>query len=63
MAASHTVPELSVSHNSERLVPRQGVLTLSGYNIMVRVERGHLLIRDAIGREQREARFSRVGHG
>jgi CRISPR-associated endonuclease Cas1 len=63
MAASHTVPELSVSHNSQRLTPRHGVLTLSGYGIMARIERGHLVLRDAIGREQREGRFSRVGHG
>jgi CRISPR-associated endonuclease Cas1 len=63
MAASHTVLEVSDSLNSRPLVPRQGVLTLSGYGIVARVERGHLILRDAIGSEHREARLSRVGHG
>jgi CRISPR-associated endonuclease Cas1 len=63
MAASNTVPEPSGSLNSWPLVPRQGVLTLSGYGIVVRVERGHLILRDAIGQERREARFARIGHG
>ena len=63
MAASATVPELSESLNSRPLVPRQGVLTLSGYGIVARVERGHLILRDAIGAEQREACFARIGHG
>jgi CRISPR-associated endonuclease Cas1 len=63
MAASDTVPELLDSLNSRPLTPRQGVLTLSGYGIVARVERGHLILRDAIGHEQREARFARIGHG
>ena len=63
MAASPTVLELSESLNFTPLVPRHGVLTLSGYGIVVRVDRGHLILRDAIGPEQREARFARIGHG
>jgi CRISPR-associated endonuclease Cas1 len=63
MAASDTVTELSESLNSRPLVPRRGVVTLSGYGIVARVERGHLILKDAIGPEQREARFARIGHG
>ena len=63
MAASDTVSELLESLNSRPLVPRQGVLILSGYGIAARVERGHLILKDAIGPEQREARFARIGHG
>jgi CRISPR-associated endonuclease Cas1 len=53
MAASKTVPQLSQSHNS--IVPRHGVVTLFGYGIQVRVDRGHLLLDDV--------RLPRVGHG
>jgi CRISPR-associated endonuclease Cas1 len=63
MAASHTVSELSESLNSRTLVPRHGVVTLSGYGIVARVERGHLILKDSVGPEQREARFARIGHG
>ena len=42
---------------------RQGVVTLSGYGINVRVDRGHLLIEDGIASDRRHARFPRVGHG
>ena len=63
MAASDTVSELRQSLNSRALVPRHGVVTLSGYGIVARVERGHLILKDAIGPEQREARFARIGHG
>jgi CRISPR-associated endonuclease Cas1 len=45
------------------MVSRYGVLTLSGYGIQVRVDRGHLLIEDGIGGERRHYRFPRVGHG
>src|SRR5450432_1861934 len=42
---------------------RHGVVTLSGYGINVRVDRGHLLVEDGIGADRHKARFSRVGHG
>jgi CRISPR-associated endonuclease Cas1 len=42
---------------------RQGVVTLSGYGINVRVDRGHLLVEDGIGADRQRARFPRVGHG
>ena len=61
MAATKTVPQLAQSHNSLR--PRHGVVTLSGYGIQVRVDRGHLLLEDGIGTERHQARFPRVGHG
>jgi CRISPR-associated endonuclease Cas1 len=47
---------------NELITPRNGVLTLSGYGISLRVERGHLLVEDGIG-ERRTARISRVRHG
>ena len=45
------------------LAPRHGVVTLFGYGIQVRVDRGHLIIEDGIGADRRHARFPRVGHG
>src|SRR6266849_4318932 len=60
MAATKTVSQLPLSHNS---VPRHGVLTLFGYGIQVRVDRGHLSIEDGIGPERYRYRLSRVGHG
>ena len=61
MAATKTVSQLSQSYNS--LTPRHGVVTLFGYGIQVRVDRGHLLLEDGIGPDRRQARFPRVGHG
>ena len=40
-----------------------GVVTLSGYGIVVRVDRGHLLLQDGIASERRQGRLPRVGHG
>src|SRR5437660_9376449 len=45
------------------VAPQKGVVTLFGYGINVRVDRGHLLFEDGIGATRRHARFSRVGHG
>ncbi len=42
---------------------RHGVVTLSGYGISVRVDRGHLLVEDGIAGNRQQARFPRVGHG
>jgi CRISPR-associated endonuclease Cas1 len=53
--------QLALSHNL--LTPRHGVLTLSGYGVQVRVDRGHLLLEDGIGANRYRARFPRVGHG
>ena len=61
MAAAKTVPQLPQSHNS--LTPRHGVVTLFGYGIQARVDRGHLILEDGIGANRRRGRLSRVGHG
>ncbi|MGA2336750.1 MAG: CRISPR-associated endonuclease Cas1 [Terriglobales bacterium] len=60
MAAAKNVYQLPQSHNS---VPRHGVLTLFGYGIQVRVDRGHLVVEDGIGAERYYYRLPRVGHG
>ena len=65
MAASLTVPQLSPDNNSSSpipLVPRRGVLTLFGYGISVRLDRGHLVVEDGVGSLRRRARLPRVGH-
>jgi CRISPR-associated endonuclease Cas1 len=61
MAATKTVYQVPPSHNS--LAPRHGVVTLFGYGIQVRVDRGHLLLEDGIGSDRIRYRFPRVGHG
>jgi len=45
------------------ITPRHGVVTLFGYGIQARVDRGHLLLEDGIGAARRHARFGRIGHG
>lgn len=63
MAATQTVPHLPQSRNSrESVTPRHGVVTLFGYGIKVRVERGHLIFEDGIGPVRRDGRIPRVGH-
>jgi CRISPR-associated endonuclease Cas1 len=47
----------------EPIVPRLGVVTLHGYGVSVRVERGHLIMEDGIGPVRRYGRFPRVNHG
>jgi CRISPR-associated endonuclease Cas1 len=61
MAATATVSQLFQPRNS--LTPRHGVVTLYGYGITVQVDRGHLILKDGIGRDRRETRYPRVGHG
>jgi CRISPR-associated endonuclease Cas1 len=61
MAASATVSQLPLSRNL--LTPRHGVVTLHGYGISAHVNRGHLILKDGIGSDRREARLPRVGHG
>src|SRR5579872_2754186 len=70
MAAITTLPHPSSACNSggifstKKTVPsRHGVLTLSGYGINVRVERGHLVLDDGIGDDRHRYRLPRVGHG
>ena len=45
------------------LKPRHGVVTLFGYGVSIRVERGHLILEDGIGPDRLRGRFPRVGHG
>jgi CRISPR-associated protein Cas1 len=47
----------------EKVTPRGGVITLYGYGIDVRVDRGHLVISDGIAGDRRQARLPRVNHG
>jgi CRISPR-associated protein Cas1 len=78
MAATKTVAQRSSVRNSGTednvselrfnivrtpIIPRNGVVTLYGYGIGVRVERGHLILDDRIGNERRQGRFARVNHG
>jgi CRISPR-associated endonuclease Cas1 len=65
MAAIRTVPQVPQSNNPtvQTLEPRHGVVTLFGYGIQVRIDRGHLLLEDRIGPARRQVRFPRVGHG
>src|SRR6266567_1875759 len=59
MAARKTVYQSAQSLNS---VPRHGILTLIGYGIQVRVDRGHLVVEDGIGAERYHYRLPRIGH-
>ncbi|HET6177866.1 MAG TPA: CRISPR-associated endonuclease Cas1 [Candidatus Sulfotelmatobacter sp.] len=61
MAASSTLSQQIVSRKSQ--VGKTGVLTLSGFGIKVRMQRGHLDIEDGVGMERRTIRLPRVGHG
>jgi len=67
MAATQTVDHRALARNSINLdvlpVSRHGVVTLFGYGIDIRVDRGHLIIQDGVGRDRRQARLPRVGHG
>lgn len=64
MAATQTVPQHSQDRNSPSpIAPRHGVVTLFGYGIRVRVDRGHLILDDGIGPIRRHARLPRVNHG
>jgi CRISPR/Cas system-associated endonuclease Cas1 len=49
--------------SAEAISPQHGVVTLFGYGIQVRVDRGHLLLEDGIGADRRQYRFPRVRHG
>lgn len=63
MAATQTVSHYFHDRNFSPITPRHGVVTLFGYGIKVRVDRGHLILEDGIGPDRRQARLPRVGHG
>ncbi len=53
----------STGSQIHRIVPQRGVVTLFGYGIQVRVDRGHLILQDGIGPDRRHARLPKVGSG
>jgi CRISPR-associated protein Cas1 len=59
----NTLTDAPTSSQTPPFVRKHGVLTLIGYGIEVRVDRGHLFIEDGIGADRHQARFPRVGHG
>lgn len=62
MAASLTVPYSVQFNNLVPIIPQHGVVTLYGYGLAVRVDRGHLTLEDGVGPRRRYSRFARVGH-
>jgi CRISPR-associated endonuclease Cas1 len=52
-----------VHHRNLRDHARSGLLVLSGYGVRVAVERGCLAVSDGIGKDRREARYSRATCG
>jgi CRISPR-associated endonuclease Cas1 len=63
MAATLNVPQHFQHCNFNPIRPSHGVVTLYGYGVVVRVDRGHLIVEDGIAANRRKARFPRVGHG
>lgn len=53
----------NLSEPIRAVVPDTGVVTLFGYGVGARVERGHLILEDGIGADRRYWRLPRVGHG
>jgi CRISPR-associated endonuclease Cas1 len=62
MTATQTVSQ-RLEFNKTLKPTSHGVLTLFGYGIQVRVDRGHLLVEDGIGSQRRKFQLARVGHG
>ena len=62
-ARKSRVSEMLAANPHLSIAPRHGVVTLFGYGIQIRVDRGHLILADGIGADRRYARFPRVGHG
>ncbi len=63
MRVSSPVSAAVCTEQTQKITPRQGVVTVFGYGTSVRVNRGHLIIEDGIGPDRRYSRFPRVGHG
>jgi CRISPR-associated endonuclease Cas1 len=51
------------AETASSVAPHHGVITLYGYGIQARVDRGHLVLEDGIGAERYRYRLPRVGHG
>ena len=56
------VPEILAANPQLLIAPRHGTITLFGYGISVRIDRGHLVLEDGIGADRRYARLPRIGH-
>lgn len=70
MAATQTVAQpyllrnpLPAFNEISALKPRHGVITLFGYGICARVDRGHLILEDGIGASRQQCRLPRIDHG
>jgi CRISPR-associated endonuclease Cas1 len=63
MAATQTVPQHLKDCNFTPIAPQHGVVTLFGYGIKAKVDRGHLILEDGVGPNRRYGRFARVRHG
>jgi CRISPR-associated endonuclease Cas1 len=61
MAATQKLAQSAQTHNC--MAPEHGVITLFGYGIQVRIDRGHLLLHDGIGANRRQYRLPRIAHG
>ncbi|MEP7352780.1 MAG: CRISPR-associated endonuclease Cas1, partial [Acidobacteriota bacterium] len=61
-ARKSCVPEILAAQPHLSIKPQHGVITLHGYGIQVRVDRGHLILEDGIGANRRYARFARINH-
>jgi CRISPR-associated endonuclease Cas1 len=62
--AAFSARQISYRMNqASSIKPRHGVVTLFGYGIQVRVDRGHLVLEDGIGASRSQTRLPRVGHG
>lgn len=59
MQSENVDPDRVFSRDS----PDASVCVVDGYGLHVAVDRGHLLVRDGIGPDRRERRYSRAGHG
>ena len=55
-----TVSQSKLPAGHTALLPRHGVLVLSGYGLRIAVQRGHLVVEDGIAEHRRRGRFSRV---
>jgi CRISPR-associated protein Cas1 len=61
MAAVHKVSQLAQTSKSP--ISKNGVLTIHGFGVRVRMQSGHLEIEDGVGTDRRKIRLARVGHG
>jgi CRISPR-associated endonuclease Cas1 len=60
MAASLNLSQSPIS--GKPLIVKNGVLTLHGFGVRVRMQSGHLEIEDGVGMERRKIKLARVGH-